>query len=769
MNMELIDQIISACVFGETEKLEELLDDNPTFDLADNSERILLTLLSDGFNLVEGRIERGEGDIEELKRRKIGVLNNLNLLIEKGIDINSKSTHTGESILHDAIMIFSHNRLEIEVIKKLLDAGANPNSSDKWDNTILSAITTHISEKEKAIILIKLLIEYGLNPNFFTKDCPSFMYLDDCEILKILIDAGAEVNFQNVRGDTALHFQARSFGTEIAKVLLENGANPEIKNNDGETPLDVANENEKIDLIKLLSEKSNEKDRDDPIKDSSEHTKYNSELDQSLFRSIESNNLTEVIDLLKRGANPNAKNLRNTPLSYTIFFGNGVKMAKLLIEAGADINAPVDIYDTSMLVSAASDNDFATVELLLKHGADPNAFAGRDTPLGAGLGDPRIIKLLIGAGAKVDNPQIEESLLFRAVMGNMKESAKVLIENGADSSEALKMLKEQNEARGVGLLNELGIHEDREDIKIAITELKDWKVIYYEEALKHAIERNICDDYCDPDGVVEIQWQTAPKDIFIYGTIECKNCKRKYEFEFEDRITSSCSNRAECPHCQYNSEYISWGLIEDKNFSDPRGKILIGSPKILKIHKITSESIVERKDEEVRKEAISIAKDSKIERGGISDSIHRAKKGKIQIILLIIIMATIVGIIIYNNITKRPLVDGLEDNTEVINSEDILVLLGASFEPLSNKEKSSLGIQSGLRVTSVRQGKFDKIGIREGFIIILINRKPVNSVRDIVEILNVTEDGFFIEGIDRSGSRSYYAFSLKDRTENDPF
>ncbi|MCJ7721471.1 tetratricopeptide repeat protein [Candidatus Bathyarchaeota archaeon] len=53
---------------------------------------------------------------------------------------------------------------------------------------------------------------------------------------------------------------------------------------------------------------------------------------------------------------------------------------------------------------------------------------------------------------------------------------------------------------------------------------------FYEEALKHAIAKNICDDYCDPDGVVEILWKNVPKDLFIHGSIVCNNCNHEYSF-----------------------------------------------------------------------------------------------------------------------------------------------------------------------------------------------------------------------------------------------
>ena len=102
----------------------------------------------------------------------------------------------------------------------------------------------------------------------------------------------------------------------------------------------------------------------------------------------------------------------------------------------------------------------------------------------------------------------------------------------------------------------------------------------------------------------------------------------------------------------------------------------------------------------------------------------------------------------------------LEGSTEVVKKNDVMEILGASFEPLSEREKQSLGIESGIRVKSVKEGKFMKVGIEEGFILTTVNKKPVRSVKDIASILKESEGGVIIEGMDRKGSPAYYAFGM---------
>jgi serine protease Do len=102
----------------------------------------------------------------------------------------------------------------------------------------------------------------------------------------------------------------------------------------------------------------------------------------------------------------------------------------------------------------------------------------------------------------------------------------------------------------------------------------------------------------------------------------------------------------------------------------------------------------------------------------------------------------------------------LEGSTEIVKKEDVLDVLGATFEPVTEREKRALGIPDGVKVKTLKPGKLMKVGIQEGFILTSVNKKPVGSVKDIAEILKDTEGGVIIEGVDRNGNRSYYAFGM---------
>ena len=102
----------------------------------------------------------------------------------------------------------------------------------------------------------------------------------------------------------------------------------------------------------------------------------------------------------------------------------------------------------------------------------------------------------------------------------------------------------------------------------------------------------------------------------------------------------------------------------------------------------------------------------------------------------------------------------LEGSTEIVKRNDVIEVLGATFEPVSEREKRALGIRNGVRVKTLKPGKLMKVGIQEGFVLTSVNKRPVNSVKDISDILKDTEGGVIIEGLDNNGSRSYYAFGM---------
>lgn len=102
------------------------------------------------------------------------------------------------------------------------------------------------------------------------------------------------------------------------------------------------------------------------------------------------------------------------------------------------------------------------------------------------------------------------------------------------------------------------------------------------------------------------------------------------------------------------------------------------------------------------------------------------------------------------------------NNFDVIqrDKESIVNVLGADFENITEDEAGRLGITHGVKVKRVGNGKLRSYGVREGFIILYIDKTPVHNTDELYEIVNTKRGGVLIEGVYPNGMRAYYGFGL---------
>ena len=101
-----------------------------------------------------------------------------------------------------------------------------------------------------------------------------------------------------------------------------------------------------------------------------------------------------------------------------------------------------------------------------------------------------------------------------------------------------------------------------------------------------------------------------------------------------------------------------------------------------------------------------------------------------------------------------------DGDTRIVKSEQALNILGATFENASKDEKASLGIKNGVKISKLLSGKFRSAGIKEGFIITSIDKRPILSTDDLENVFKVKQGGVLIEGIYPNGVRAYYGFGI---------
>jgi len=115
---------------------------------------------------------------------------------------------------------------------------------------------------------------------------------------------------------------------------------------------------------------------------------------------------------------------------------------------------------------------------------------------------------------------------------------------------------------------------------------------------------------------------------------------------------------------------------------------------------------------------------------------------------------------------KPVLLKNRMNNTELLSKSDdgMLDILGATLKNVETELARRLRIRGGLEVIKLHEGALkDNTNIREGFIILSINEKPVSTVEDAAQLLNEIGEGegVMIEGFYPSNPGRIYTYVFR--------
>lgn len=101
-------------------------------------------------------------------------------------------------------------------------------------------------------------------------------------------------------------------------------------------------------------------------------------------------------------------------------------------------------------------------------------------------------------------------------------------------------------------------------------------------------------------------------------------------------------------------------------------------------------------------------------------------------------------------------------NTELIERDVLLKkqLLGAEFRDVPPGLAQRLRIRGGVQIKDTGKGKIKEAGIKEGFIVLQVDKKQVSNFEDLYTMLNNKSGGVLIEGVYPNGIRGYYGVGL---------
>ncbi|HKA08475.1 MAG TPA: ankyrin repeat domain-containing protein [Gemmataceae bacterium] len=311
-----------------------------------------------------------------------------------------------------ADLVTAIRNADVQAIGKLLADGADVNGRDEAGNTPLILASFYATPE-----CIQLLIENGADVNAANKvgATPLIRAATSYEKAHVLVAAGANVRARSAVGNTPLLLAARRAGnSRTVRLLLERGADATERSAADLSPILSGAASGDLKTVCLLLDAGAKADDFPNANDL--RARASSGFRTPLMWAAYHNDVRMARLLLDHGADANQSTSFGNPLSHACWSDSALA-ADLLIARGANVNAKDALANFTPLHWAAGTEspNPRLVQVLLAHGADPNAAGGE--PVGAfGLvpqtprliaqkrGRTEIVAALVAAGAKVPPP-----------------------------------------------------------------------------------------------------------------------------------------------------------------------------------------------------------------------------------------------------------------------------------------------------------------------------------------------------------------------------
>lgn len=330
---------------GVEESIQALLDAGADIEIQDNKGQTVLyyaierVASYDSIGWLELLFEDGRTPNVNVRDKRLDtplmfavIMNRLDaveFLLTKGADLEIPDQDERTPLFYAL-----ENEKDISIVNTLLNAGAETSINVHGYNYHALIYALRVENPEDYSEIVKLLLDKGVDVNVVDEsdegsdDSPLLFAIRndfDMDIIKRLIEKGANVNYVNAENDSAL-LEAVYSGekTELVRFLLDKGASVNMINEEGSTPLIIASVNGYTEIVKLLIEK---------------------------------------------GANVNIQNNGGDSALISAMVNGRMDIAKLLIESGAEVNVE-DVNGMTPLMHAARTDNIELVELLLEKGAD---------------------------------------------------------------------------------------------------------------------------------------------------------------------------------------------------------------------------------------------------------------------------------------------------------------------------------------------------------------------------------------------------------------
>ena len=315
-------RIVNKLVFnGGNKKLKNSLNKIPVDMAKDNFVRKVLTNLN--------------------KAAKNSDSKNITELVNFGEDINKKKTIFRQAPIHK--IIESHDKKKYEVLKQMLDMGADPNIRDSngW-----SAL--HYACQFGDLESVKILIENNANIDTYSNNQRIPLHLASNmnypEVVKFLLENKSNPNYKDELGCTPMHLASKQGNTKCIEYLLLYGADLYCIDFRGWNILHYAAFHGHKKTVRFIS-------------------KYDADFD--ILRDTRNSQNKLPIEIVR---DPSVKPYFNS-LWHAAKEGN-LDMTRNILNDGEDINEQSQFLKNTPLHLAVINDHYLEVRLLLEHNAN---------------------------------------------------------------------------------------------------------------------------------------------------------------------------------------------------------------------------------------------------------------------------------------------------------------------------------------------------------------------------------------------------------------
>ncbi|CZR51252.1 uncharacterized protein PAC_01127 [Phialocephala subalpina] len=234
----------------------------------------------------------------------------------------------------------------------------------------------------------------------------------------LLLEPALDINSFNNKKRTPLSYAAEKGHGEVVKALLDAGANANLKDINGRTPLWYATRNKNAGVLELLLK--------------SDSTKY--DIRRWLWYAARNGYEDVIRVLLEKGVDPNSKDSAERTLLWHAAGKGHMGLVTFLLEKGAVVDSR-DTWGQTPVFSATNNGHYEVVDLLLRQKADVKSSdkEGR-TPLSlaADNGHATLVTLLLAENVDVDlSDEKGRAPLWYAAHNGHARVVEILLENGA--------------------------------------------------------------------------------------------------------------------------------------------------------------------------------------------------------------------------------------------------------------------------------------------------------------------------------------------------